>query len=58
VIPLGLYREGKRVRYVWTNPPLETPLVETDMVYLLLGFNQLAQPSDSTESPWSMRFKV
>ncbi len=52
VIPLGLYREGKRVRYVWTNPPLATELVETDVVFLVMGFDQIPQPDDSAD-PWS-----
>jgi hypothetical protein len=38
-IPLGLYRMGKNLRYVQTNPAYDTPLEETDAVYLLVPDN-------------------
>jgi hypothetical protein len=51
VIPLGLFRENEndKMRYVWTNPPMDVVILPSDIVFLILGSNQIVQ---SYEDPW------
>ena len=39
-IPLGLYRKGRSLNYVQSNPPHDTILEEADAVYLLIPSTQ------------------